>query len=239
MAGPPHRRARQALAALEVALAFVLVVSSGLLLRSFVSMIETKPGFEPGGAITASVELPNARYDTDCGRRLLSDAGARVAALPGVRDVAFSSDLPWTGYDENTGFAIAGRRFPDGEGPEARYHFITPGYTRATGTPLVAGRELTPSDVRDAPLVVLVNESTARKYWNTPEAAVGARLNLWGADRTVAGVVGDVRDMPWHDARGPGAVLSAGAGVVSAADVPDRASRRRASVARRADSSSA
>jgi predicted permease len=203
VAGPPHRRARQALAALEVALAFVLVVSSGLLLRSFVSMIETKPGFEPGGAITASVELPAARYDTNAAAAFYRDAGARVAALPGVRDVAFSSDLPWTGYDENTSFAIAGRQFPDGDGPEARYHFITHGYTRATGTPLVAGRDLTPSDVRDAPLVVLLNEASARKYWNTPEAAVGARLRLWGADRTVAGVVGDVRDMPWHERAAP------------------------------------
>jgi putative ABC transport system permease protein len=198
VAGAPHRRVRQVLAALEVALAFVLVVSSGLLLRSFVSMIDTNPGFQPRGAMTASVELPTARYDTNAAAAFYRDAAARVRALPGVHDVAFSSDLPWTGYDENTSFAIAGRRFADGEGPEARYHFITHGYTGATGTPLVAGRDLGPSDVRDAPLVVLVNEATARKYWNTPEAAVGARLNLWGAERTVAGVVGDVRDMPWH-----------------------------------------
>jgi putative ABC transport system permease protein len=57
--------------------------------------------------------------------------------------------------------------------------------------------------VKEAPLVVLLNEAAARKYWKAPEAAVGARLNLWGAERTVAGVIGDVRDMPWHDRAAP------------------------------------
>ena len=199
IAGSAHQRLRRALAAAEVALAFVLVVSSGLLLRSFVSIVASNSGFQPRGAITASVELPTVRYDTSAAADFYRRAADRLRALPGVRDVAFSSDLPWTGYDENTSFSIVGRQFPDGEGPEARYHFITDGYTRATGTPLVAGREVTRSDVKDTPLVVLVNEAAARKYWKAPDAAVGARLNLWGAERTVAGVIGDVRDMPWHD----------------------------------------
>jgi predicted permease len=203
VAGLSHQPMRGALAVLEVALAFVLVVSSGLLLRSFVSMVNTSPGFRPGGALTASIELPTARYDLETSTAFYSRALARVGSLPQVRDAAFSSDLPWTGYDENTSFAIVGRQFPAGEGPEARYHFITAGYTAATGTPLIAGRDLSVSDVKDAPAVVLVNESTARKYWGTSENAVGARLDLWGARRTVAGVVGDIRDMPWHDAAVP------------------------------------
>ena len=199
VAGSPHQRLRRALVAAEVSLAFVLVVSSGLLLRSFVSMVHTNPGFQPGGALTVSIELPPARYDTNAAADFYRRAAERVRALPGVRDSAFSSDLPWTGYDENTSFSIVGRQVPDREGPEARYHFITHGYTRATGTPLVAGRDLTVSDGQGAPLVVLVNEAAATKYWTTTQAAVGARLNLWGAERTIAGVVGDVRDMPWHD----------------------------------------
>jgi putative ABC transport system permease protein len=197
VAGGVHQRLRRGLAAAQVALAFVLVVSSGLLMRSFVSMINTNPGFQPAGAMTASIELPTARYDVKASAAFFARAAERVRALPGVQDVGFSSDLPWTGYDENTGFTIVGRKFDDG--PEARYHFITNGFTRATGTPLVAGRDVTPSDVQDAPLVVWFNESTARKYWSSPEAAVGARVNLWGAERTVAGIIGDVRDMPWHD----------------------------------------
>jgi putative ABC transport system permease protein len=199
IAGSTHQRMRRGLAAVQLALAFVLVVSSGLLMRSFVSMINADPGFEPGGAITASIELPTARYKTIAATEFFRRAAERVRALPGVREAAFSSDLPWSGYDENTSFSIVGRQFPEGEGPEARYHFITHGYGQATGVPLVAGRSLSASDVKDASPVVLVNESAARKYWGKPEAAIGARLGLWGAERTIAGVIGDVRDMPWHD----------------------------------------
>jgi len=203
VAGSAQQRTRRVLAAVEVALAFVLVVSSGLLLRSFVAMVDANPGFRPEGAITASVELPVARYDTDRATAFYTRAGARLRSLPGVREAAFTSDLPWTGYDENTGFAIVGRQFPAGAGPQARYHFITTGYTHATGTPLVAGRDLSPSDVKDAPSVLLVNESAAIKYWTTAGAAVGARVNLWGRERTIVGVVGDVRDMPWHERAAP------------------------------------
>jgi predicted permease len=203
VAGPAHQRTRRALAAVEVALAFVLAVSSGLLLRSFVAMVDTNPGFRPVGALTASVELPTARYDTDDTAAFYTGAVARIRSMPQVRDAAFASDLPWTGYDENTSFAIVGRQFPPGNGPEARYHFITTGYTAATGTPLIAGRDLSSSDVKEAPAVVLVNESAAKKYWRSAAAAVGARLSLWGRERTIAGVIGDVRDMPWHDTAVP------------------------------------
>jgi predicted permease len=175
----------------------VLVVASGLLLRSFVTMIGANPGFEPRGALTASIDLPPARYDRQAASRFFQRAADRVSALPGVRAVAFASDLPWNGYDENTGFTIVGRPAED-DGPEARYHFVTRGYARATGTPVVAGRELTDADAENAPLAVLMNEGAARKYWNDPERAIGARVNVWGRERTVVGVIGDVRDMPWH-----------------------------------------
>jgi predicted permease len=199
VAGSPQRRLQQALAGVQIALAFVLVVSSGLLLRSFVSMIDTDPGFQPSGVITASIELPAARYTRSAATEFFRRAAERVRTLPGVDAASFSSDLPWTGYDENTSFAIIGRSFPDGEGPEARYHFMTHGYTQATGRNVVSGRDLLPSDAEKAPLVVLVNEAAARKYWSSADAAVGARLNLWGQERIVAGVIADVRDMPWHD----------------------------------------
>jgi len=203
VAGSAHQRTRRALVAVEVALAFCLVVSSGLLLRSFVSLMNTNPGFKPGAAITASVELPTARYSDVAASDFYRRAAERMRQLPGVQDVAFSSDLPWTNYDENTSFAILGRQFPEGEGPQARYHFITPGYTQATGTRLVAGRDVTFSDVQNATRVIVVNEAAARKYWKSPQNALGARVNLWGAERTVAGVIGNVRDMPWHDRAAP------------------------------------
>jgi putative ABC transport system permease protein len=204
VAGSAHQRMRRALAAVQVALAFVLVVSGGLLLRSFVAMLSASPGFEPRGAITATVDLPPARYSTPAAATaFFQRAAERIQGLPGVRAVSFGSDLPWTGYDENTSFDIIGRKFPDREGPEARYHFITAGYPPAVGTAIIAGRDFSPSDAATSPKVVLLNESAARKYWTTPDAAVGARLDLWGEERTVAGVIGDVRDVPWHDRAAP------------------------------------
>ena len=105
--------------------------------------------FEPAGALTASVELPTARYDTDGGRRLLSArAPSAFERCQAFEKAAFSSDLPWTGYDENTSFSIVGRQFPDREGPEARYHFITLRLHARPAHPLIAGRELTQSDGR-------------------------------------------------------------------------------------------
>jgi predicted permease len=203
VAGSPQQHLRRVLAAAEVALAFVLVVSSGLLLRSFIAMIETHPGFEPKGVLTASIELPTARYDRPAAVEFYRRAAERIRALPGVHEATFSSDLPWTGYDENSNFAIVGRSQTETDGPVARYHFLTPGYTQTLGTPVIGGRDVTATDVADAPKVVLLNEAAARKYWPTAEAAVGARVNMWGSERTVAGVIGDVRDMPWHDRAAP------------------------------------
>src|SRR6185503_14678325 len=134
------------------------------------------------------VELPTALYDEAASREFFRRARERVRALPGVREAAFSSDLPWSNYDENTSFEIVGRSAPKDEGPEARYHFVTAGFLRATGTPLLAGRDLAESDGEGAPAVILLNESAARKYWTTPGGAVGARVSLWGKERTVAGV---------------------------------------------------
>src|SRR5262249_54731589 len=155
--------------------------------------------FNPAGVLAASISLPPVRYETRAGVAFHARLAERVRALPGVRAAGLSSDLPWTGYDENTGFGIVGRTFPPSEGPQARYHFVTPGFIRAVGTPLVAGRDIAASDGPDAAPVVLVNESAARRYWNTPDAAVGARLQLWGAERTVAGVIGDIADTPSDD----------------------------------------
>jgi predicted permease len=128
---------------------------------------------------------------------------AGVRALPGVRAAGVGSDLPWTGYDENTAFTIAGRPADPSAPLEARYHFVTPGFAAALGTAIVAGRDFGETDTEQAPKVVVVNEAAARKYWRTSEEALGARLNLWGAERTIAGVLENVRDMPWSASAEP------------------------------------
>jgi putative ABC transport system permease protein len=207
VAGGSHQRLRRVFAAVQMALAFVLVVASALLLRSFAAIVDENPGFEPSGAVTALVQAPPERYPAKALGQFYLRAAEQIRQLPGVRAAGFGSDLPWTGYDENTGFGIVGRTFARGEGPGARYHFITAGYARATGVPVVAGRELTFADTDESPRVVLINQSTARKYWSSAADAVGARVDVWGAARTVVGVIGDVKDMPWSKGAEPAIYL--------------------------------
>lgn len=206
-AGTSTTRMRGLLVVSEIALAFVLVVGAGLLLRSFAKLSSTDPGFRPDGVLTARLSLPSSRYpDTAAAATFYGRLRERAMAIPGVRGAGLASDLPWTGYDENTGFEIVGRTFPPGEGPQARFHMTTPGYFSALDIPLLAGRHILESDTARMPPVVLINERLARRFWGGTDplsGAVGAHLDLWGRDRVIVGVVGDVRDAPWADAAEP------------------------------------
>ena len=208
--GGAQQRMRRALVVAEIAFAFVLVVTGGLLLRSFGSLVRLDPGFRPGGVLTAVVNLPPARYtDRAAAAAFFDRLLERVRALPGVSGAGLGSDLPWTGYDENTSFGIVGRTFKDGDSPEARYHFLTPGFIGALGLPLRAGRDIRAGDGPNAPPAVLINEATARQFWGDAERAVGARLNLWSdVPATVVGVIGDLKDVPWAE-RMPGGIYFA------------------------------
>jgi predicted permease len=192
-------RARGALVVAEVALAAALLVGGGLLLRSFQTLLHAGAGFAPEGVLTFSLSLPGSGYGEDRQRADFTAAYLdRLRALPGVSAVGAASDLPWTGWDENSGFEIVGDTVQRERSPQARYHTATPGYFAAAGWPLVAGRALTAADRGDAPPVLLVNESLARTYFaaDDPAAALGRRLDLWGAEREIVGVVGDVADRP-------------------------------------------
>jgi predicted permease len=121
---------------------------------------------------------------------------AKLSALPGVQVAAESSDIPWTGFDENTDFEIVGRPEDPNHLPEARYHFASPDYFRAIGTPLLSGRFFAPTDGPKTKTVALVNSALAERYFPSADA-VGQQLNLWGIKGVeVIGVVGDVKDSP-------------------------------------------
>jgi predicted permease len=202
--GSRHNRLRGLLVIAEVSLAFVLLIGAGLLMRTFFYLQKVDPGFNPERVLTATIDLPGARYST--GRKASSfyrELIARLAALPGVQGAAATSDLPWTGYDENTSFGIEGRQFSDDEYPSAQYHFATPDYFRALGIPLLAGRFFSEADDADAPRVIVINKSMADRYW--PDAdAVGKRVRLWGETRMIAGIVGDLKDSPGELRAKPG-----------------------------------
>jgi len=103
------QRLRRTLVIVEVALAFALLSGAGLLLRSFITLTAQKPGFQAKGVLTMGLWLPPARYDEAGMESFPQRLVERLAALPGVRAAGATSDIPWTGYDDNTGFSIPGR----------------------------------------------------------------------------------------------------------------------------------
>ncbi len=207
-AGGRQRRLRDALVIVEVALALVLLIGAGLLIRSFWKLQQTNPGFNSERVLTASLSLPRARYSERAKmgvfhQQLLN----RLAALPGVQSVGLTSDLPWTGYDENAGFNIEGKTFPPNQDVGARYHYVSADYFRTIGVPLLTGRFFTAEDQPETPAVVLVNQSLAERYW-AGESAVGKRFTFASQPQekdwfTIVGVVGDVKDFPHSPAAVP------------------------------------
>jgi len=195
-------RLRAALVVGEVGLACLLLVGAGVLLRSFVNLLKTDPGFRPEHVLTAEIALPDATYRdaaavADFYTRMLTN----LSALPGTRSVGAGTDLPWTGYDENMGgFTIEGKTPPPNDEFHARYHTASPGYFRAVGIPLVRGRFFDERDKKDSQRTLIINDVMARRYW-PGEDVIGKRITFDDKPRdsdwfTVVGLVGDVKDKP-------------------------------------------
>ena len=196
-----QQRLRDMLVAGEVALALLLLVGTGLLVRSFWKLEQTDSGFNPQHVVTATVSLPYIGYEAQTNiARFQQELLERLAQLPGVQSAGFTSDLPWTGYDENCWFDIEGKAFPPHKGPGGRYHFVSSDYFRTIGVPLIEGRFFKPNEGPGSPKVVLINHRLAQRYW-PGESPVGKRITFTsepkeGDWRTVVGVVGDVKDQP-------------------------------------------
>jgi predicted permease len=196
--GRRHLRLRSILVVSEIALASALLIGAGLLLRSFVNIMRSDPGFRAEHVLTASIAIPAVHYkDGPDIARFYNQLVANLAAIPGVQAAGAATDVPWTGYDENTGFLIEGRSPKEEDSPHARYHGATADYFRAMGIPLVAGRFIDERDTAASPQVLIINESMAKKVW-PHESAVGKRVSFSVPPRwiTVVGVVGDVKDAP-------------------------------------------
>ncbi|HXJ96949.1 MAG TPA: ABC transporter permease [Terriglobia bacterium] len=201
-ASAQHLRLRSVLVVAEVCLASVLLIGAGLMLRSFVNLLRTDPGFRPDHVLTAALALPYVTYKTPVAvARFEDQLTTNLTAEPGVKYAGLGTDLPWTGYDENIGgFTIEGKTPPPGEAFHGRYHVATPDYFRALGIPLIRGRFFTKADSPDAAQVMIINSTMARLYW-PHQNALGARIAFTDTPKekdwmTVVGIVGDVKDNP-------------------------------------------
>jgi putative ABC transport system permease protein len=194
-----RHRARNTLVIAQSALALVLLVSSGLMIRTFQALKHVDPGFVAAETVeTLSIAIPAATLgDPVLVTRTEQALLARMAAVPGVSSVGATSHLPMDGDGWHDavfaeGKSNGGRQLP----PIRRYQFVSPGLLATMGHRLVAGREFSWTDTLDMRPVALVSENLAREWWGEPQAALGqhVRESLNGTWREIVGVVGDVRD---------------------------------------------
>jgi len=193
------RRLRSLLVVSEFALAIMLLVGAGLLIRSFLRLQQVNPGFESGEILTASVSLPQARYPDGPARsalfRRLID---QTATLPGVEAVAISMALPPNLLVMTNPYTIEGRPLAPGRhAPAIAQLLISPAYFRVLGVPLLRGRAFDAGDTPAAPDVVVINQTMASTLF-PGEDPIGRRLQLGDPDPrspwvTIVGVVGDVK----------------------------------------------
>jgi putative ABC transport system permease protein len=199
-----RHRARHVLVVVQVALALVLLVASGLMIRTFQTLREVEPGFTRANQLQmVRVSIPPTLIE-DPARvaRTYTDILDKLSALPDVSAAAFANSAPLEGFNSNDVVFVEDKPNEPGKIPPIRrFKFISPGYFRTVGTPLVTGRDITWSDVFDDRPVAVISENMAREVWGEPAAALGKRIRVAPVDawREVVGVVGDVHDNGVHE----------------------------------------
>ncbi len=190
-------RARNALVVVQVALAAVLLISSGLMIRSFQALRHVQPGFRAAHVQTLSVYIPEAQLkEPERVVRMYQEIERRLSLMPGVSSVAFANSVPTDGNDSTDLLYAEDRSYREGELPPLRrFKFLTPGFFETLGTRLVAGRDFTWNDLYDKRDVAIVSENMAREMWHSPAAAIGKRIREGSKDpwREIVGVAEDVR----------------------------------------------
>jgi len=201
-AGRERHRARNGLVVAQMILAFVLLVGSGLMIRTFQALRQVNPGFQnPEEILTVRITLritvPGSEGEEQIARTHELIA-RRLGEVSGVASVGLSSSITMDGMGVTESIFV--EDFPLTEGqrpPYRRFKFIGAGYFETMGNPIVAGRSLTWADIHNRARVLMVTENFAREYWDDPAGAVGKRIGTGpepGDWREIIGVVGDVRD---------------------------------------------
>ncbi len=186
-----QRRAGATLVVAEIALAVVVLVVTGLTVKSFIRLQRVPAGFEPERVLTMAVSLPQLRYPAAFQRAdFWEHALEALRAVPGVEAAGATSRLPLSGGNSTRGLTIDGR--PLTPQAAADYRTASPMYFRALGIPVVSGRAFRDDDRENRPLVAVVSRSMAARYWPSADP-IGRRLSIDGEHQlTVVGVVGDV-----------------------------------------------
>lgn len=191
-------RARNILVVLQMSLAVVLLISSGLMIRTFQSLRNVQPGFrDPAQLQTLRLFIPQAQVkEPDRVIRMLQDLEQKLAAIPGVSSVAFANSVPTDGSNSTDLLYAEDRTYNEGQLPPLRrFKFIAPGFFKTMGIGMVAGRDLNWTDLYERRHVVIISENMAREMWRDPRAALGKRIREGMKDpwREIVGVAANVR----------------------------------------------
>ncbi len=204
--GKERSRTRDALVVSEVALAVVLLLASGLLIRSFQHLTQADPGFDRQNVLTLQLDSPAGKPDSQV-PAFFRDAVAQIGALPGVRSASAVASLPLTGESLRSSIELEGQPTPMASRPSAAFNAIEPNYFRTLGIALVAGRDFTEHDGTNSTPVAIVNRALAQRFFpNQNPIGRHVRPGISGPGeppmREIVGVVGDVKQA------GPGAAAA-------------------------------
>jgi putative ABC transport system permease protein len=197
--GGLRRGARSVLVIAEMAVALMLLVGAGLLIKSFIQLQQVNPGFKPEGVLSMQLTLPESKYREPQQREAFyRQLLEQVRALPGVEASGATTALPLSGYNPSGSFQIEGRIVPQGQSsPHGDRWMVSHEYFKAMSIPLIKGRYFNERDSADAPGVAILDETIARKYW-PDEDPLGKRIVFEGTAqaprwREVVGIVGHVK----------------------------------------------
>ena len=198
-ASSDRHRARNILVVAQVALALVLLVGSGLMIRTFQSLRNVHPGFSrPAEVQLLRLGIPDSQVKDEAATiRMHQAVMDKIAAVPGITSVALASTVTMSGNGWHDPLYAEDRTYAESKLPPIRlFKFVSPGYTKTMGATLVAGREFTWSDAYELHPVAMISENLARELWGQPAAALGKRVRPYatGPWREVVGVVSDMRD---------------------------------------------
>lgn len=196
-----HHRARKTLVVVQVALALVLLICSGLMIRTFRALANVSPGFaDPASLETFRIYIPESQIPETQRENVLRMQQAirdRLAAIPGVASVVLSTKVPMD-YDTRMDPVYAeDHTYKEGElAPLRRFKYVSPGFFSTLGTPLVAGRDFTWDETYQKRPVAIFSENTAREFWGSATAAIGKRVRVGSTDdwREVVGVAANIYD---------------------------------------------
>jgi len=195
-AGRSQHRLRHALIVGEVAFAMVLLAAAGLFLRGLYRFLNTDPGWQVDGLVTANMSLRGEKYKTDKQRvAFVTELENRLSTLPGVQHVAIGGSQPVFGFGSSSSFLVEGRPEPPPDKyPEMYFEPISSKYFETLRARLQQGRIFNSEDTADHPRVAIINEATARTFWPN-ESPVGKRISNAGPNRIFYEIVGIVNDL--------------------------------------------